>query len=1061
MSPRRTAADSHGGGTRGQGAVASNSVPKGLQRGSATGELAPPDVQPPLDLPQPPAAGATSISSSVDRRRTPGNQPPVGQQGDLFAGGSLQEVPAPELQAEVAGGLRSESAGPSVPPVGDDAGSEDHSSVEDTVAAANAAAAAIAQVAAPSDRIAELTEELNRYADEYYVLDSPTVPDAEYDRLYRELLELEEAHPKLIRPDSPTRRVGGAPVDRFDSVRHRIPLFSLDNAFSFDELEAWYTRLLKVLDRVPPVGEPLPELAMVGELKIDGNALALSYEHGKLVRAATRGDGEQGEEITANVKKIRSVPHELRLSDPPPWLEVRGEALIPNHEFEAINRERQARGEALFANPRNACAGTLRQLDPRVVAARKLDFFAYTVHFPEDWPGPLRSGDPVDEGGSRSLRGTGQAGTGAMANAPASQPSRAPSDPSSDEGRSAVPLGDPPRPRTQWQSLQWLQAAGFKVNLGAEAANELPSTAAQQPNLAAVRNFCDEWEERRKDLPYATDGVVVKLDDLRLQGDAGFTQKAPRWAIAFKYPAEEAISRLLRLEAQVGRTGAVTPVAVFEPVSLAGSRVARATLHNADRVAELDLHSGDTIVVRKAGEIIPEVLRVLPERRPPEAVPLQLPPTCPECGSQLVREDGEAATRCVNSSCPAILRGSLRHWVSKGALDVDGVGSKLIEQLVDKQLVHSIADLYDPLRINQAQLVSLERMGDKSAANLMAALKASKQQPWHRQLHGLGIHHIGEVTARALAQAFPSADELEAAALNEPERITAIHGIGAELAQSLQQWFSTPANQQLLAALKQRGFSLALAPEEQAAAVAEPGEQPLAGRTFVLTGTLPSMTRDKAKALIEAAGGKVSGSVSRKTDVVVAGEEAGSKRTKAKSLGVHVFDVIEVIEEGEFMALLRRAAAAERPEDGAEPLQGNDRVPAVIEAAGKATATARRQTSAEPGGPALASKSPGAKAVKQLKAQERQPRMAASDSQEDEEESPAVPPGHSGSRRQAGAESPTDEPVQKPRQQTTRKPRSKAGNAGSAPTASPANPGLTTSSRLRRQPGSGGESVDG
>jgi DNA ligase (NAD+) len=600
-------------------------------------------------------------------------------------------------------------------------------------------------------------------------------------------------------------------------VAHRIGLLSLDNAFSTDDLEAWYSRLLKVLDREP--GTPLP---MVGELKIDGNALALSYEQGLLVRAATRGDGERGEDITANVRTIQSVPLRLQLDHPPAWVEVRGEAFIPDGTFAAINAERQARGEALFANPRNACAGTLRQLDPRVVASRRLDFFAYTLHLPNDWQ--------------------------------------------------AAP-GDPPRPSGQWQSLEWLQAAGFKVNPNAELLAD----------LAAVEAFFSRWDTGRRSLPYATDGVVVKLNDLRLQDAAGFTQKAPRWAIALKYAAEEAPSRLLRLTCQVGRTGVVTPVAEFEPVPLAGTTVSRATLHNADRLAELDLHAGDTVVVRKAGEIIPEVVRVLSELRPALAQRLDLPHTCPECGSELVREEGEAATRCVNSSCPAILRGALRHWVSKGALDVDGLGSKLIEQLVDRGLVRSITDLYG---LDAALLASLERMGTKSADNLVTALAASKTQPWHRQLYGLGIHHVGEVNAKALAKAFPSAAELATAAEGTPELITAVYGIGGEIAQSLQQWLATPANQHLLSQLERLGFSLAASPE------AEDGNSaaPLTGQTFVLTGTLPSLSRSQAQALIEAAGGKVTGSVSKKTSYVVAGDEAGSKLSKAESLGVVVLD---------------------------------------------------------------------------------------------------------------------------------------------------------------------------
>ncbi len=690
-------------------------------------------------------------------------------------------------------------------------------------------------------RAEELRRLLNRAAHAYYVLDAPVMEDPVYDRLYRELVALEEADPELIRPDSPTRRVGGAPAEGFTSVAHRIPLLSLDNAFSHDELDVWYTRLLRVLDREPPAGSAAPALPLVGELKIDGNALALSYEQGVLVRAATRGDGERGEEITANVRTIRSVPLRLDLEQPPAWVEVRGEAFIPESTFAAINAERAERGEAAFANPRNACAGTLRQLDPRVVAARGLSFFAYTLHLPEDW----------------------QAGP-----------------------------GDPAEPRSQWQALAWLKAAGFRVN----------PHCALCPDLAAVKAFCDRWEQERRGLPYATDGVVVKLDDLRLQEEAGFTQKAPRWAIALKYAAEEAPSRLLRLTCQVGRTGVVTPVAEFEPVPLAGTTVSRATLHNADRLAELDLCAGDTIVVRKAGEIIPEVVRVLVELRPEGACRLQLPPTCPECGSALVREEGEAATRCVNNGCPAILRGSLRHWVSKGALDVDGLGIKLIEQLVDRGLVASIPDLY---RLDAALLASLERMGETSAAKLVAALEASKQQPWHRQLYGLGIHHVGEVNAKALARAFPSAAALEAAALagvtdeggeageagEAPDPLTAVFGIGPEIAQSLRQWFATPANRLLLEQLGALGFSLAAPPElDGSSDGGAPAATPLTGLSFVLTGTLPSLSRAAAQALIEAAGGKVSGSVSRRTSYVVAGEEAGSKLTKAQSLGVAVLD---------------------------------------------------------------------------------------------------------------------------------------------------------------------------
>ncbi|WP_115081285.1 NAD-dependent DNA ligase LigA [Synechococcus sp. N32] len=679
-------------------------------------------------------------------------------------------------------------------------------------------------MADPHERAAELRQLLNRAGHAYYVLDAPVMEDAVYDRLYRELLELEQKHPDLQRSDSPTQRVGGAPAEGFTSVEHRVGMLSLDNAFNRDDLQAWHERLLKVLDR--PSDTRLP---LVGELKIDGNALALSYRNGVLERAATRGDGSRGEEITANVRTISSIPLRLQIENPPEWVEVRGEAFIPDATFAAINAEREQRGEALFANPRNACAGTLRQLDPKVVAARRLDFFAYTLHLPGD----------------------------------------------------AQPPG-------QWAALEWLNSAGFRVNPNRERCED----------LAAIQRFCDHWEQGRHDLPYATDGVVVKLDDLQLQDEAGFTQKAPRWAIALKYPAEEAPTRLLRVGAQVGRTGAITPVAEFEAVALAGTSVSRATLHNADRIAELDLHLGDTIVVRKAGEIIPEVVRVLPELRPSDATPVQLPQHCPECGSNMVREGDEAATRCVNSSCPAILRGGLRHWVSKGALDVDGLGSKLIEQLVDRGLVGSLADLY---RLDAALLASLDRMGDKSATNLVEALEASKQQPWHRQLYGLGIRHIGEVNAKALSAAFFSIDSLAAAALEAPEQIAELHGIGPEISASLGQWLRNPANQQLLQDLHSVGLSLeANAFEQESASQAgADADGVLQGKTLVLTGTLPNLSRSEAKALIEAAGGKVSGSVSKKTDYLVAGEAAGSKLTKAESLGV------TVLSEADLTALLQ------------------------------------------------------------------------------------------------------------------------------------------------------------
>jgi len=680
------------------------------------------------------------------------------------------------------------------------------------------------------ERVAELRSLLQQAAHAYYVKDAPLIEDAVYDRLFRELQELESHHPELITPDSPTQRVGGEPAEAFKNVAHRLPLYSLKNAFNLAELEAWYERLFKLLNSSPTVASPA--LAMVGELKIDGSALALSYEHGLLVRAATRGDGERGEEITANVRTIASVPLRLRLEQPPAWVEVRGEALIPDESFAAINAERQARGESLFANPRNACAGTLRQLDSRVVAARRLSFFAYTLHIPDNWQ------------------------------------------------------GTPSKPATQWSCLEWLETAGFQVNPHRERFND----------LAGVESFFNRWEEDRKALPYATDGVVVKLDKLQLQEIAGFTDTHPRWAVALKYPADEAPSQLLRIICQVGRTGAVTPVAEFEPVHLAGTIVSRATLHNANRVAELDLHSGDNIVVRKAGEIIPEVVGVLPELRKSDAISLVLPDSCPECGHRLVREEGEAATRCINSSCPAVILASLCHWVSKKALDVDGLGSKAMEQIVECGLVKSIADLY---RLEVSVLASLERMGEKSALNIVSELSSSKTKPWHRKLYGLGINQIGEVNAKSLSKVYPNVKALKQAALDHPEKIISLAGFGQEISKSLQQWFSNQANQYLIDELSALGIEMGGEVEEIAQQPTfDPlkPSNPLEGKKLVLTGKLPSLSREEAQSLIEAAGGKVIDSVSKQTDYVVAGEKAGSKLDKADALGIPVLSETDLRE---------------------------------------------------------------------------------------------------------------------------------------------------------------------
>ena len=574
-----------------------------------------------------------------------------------------------------------------------------------------------------------LRQQLNQASHAYYVLAEPILSDQEYDRLYQELLKLEERHPQLVRPDSPTQRVGEPVPSGLPSVTHRIPLLSLDNVFAAEELPEWERRLrrqLKATDDQP--------LTYSCELKVDGVALALRYEDGLLVQGATRGDGQRGEEITANVRTIRSIPLRLRCMDPPAWAEIRGEAFLAEATFSAINQQRRQRDEAPFANARNACAGTLRQLVPQVVASRKVDFVAYGLHLSPEQP----------------------------------------------------------QPRQQLAALDWLGAAGFKTDPHRQ----------RHSSLAAVKGFYHHWNACHHQLPYDADGVVVKLNDLALQQQAGNTQRSPRWAVAMKFTQAQARTTLRKMVTQVGRTGVVTPVAEFDPVELEGSTVARATLHNADWITTLTgtglLYAGDTLVVRKAGGIIPEVVRVEPCLPPGE--PLVFPRHCLECGSLLVRESREAATRCVNRSCPAILRGALRHWASRDALDIDGLGSERIDQLVERGLVYTIDDLYS---LQEADLAPLEGWAVPSARGLLQSLESSKQQPWHRVLYGLGIPHVGSANARVLAQAFPSIDQLVAAfaqyqGADEP-LLAGLQGISPAIALSLQTWLRDPANKKLLA----------------------------------------------------------------------------------------------------------------------------------------------------------------------------------------------------------------------------------------------------------------------
>jgi DNA ligase (NAD+) len=670
-------------------------------------------------------------------------------------------------------------------------------------------------------RVQELRQLLQKASYAYYVLDSPIIEDAVYDQLYRELQQLENQYPELVAPDSPTQRVGEKPATQFLSVRHNVPLYSLENAFNIEELKAWEGRWRR---QAPNVGE----VEYVCELKIDGSALALTYENGVLVRGATRGDGVTGEDITQNVRTIRSIPlrlnvETLRENSLPERIEVRGEAFLPLEVFKQINQERQKVGEAVFANPRNASAGTLRQLDSRTVARRRLDFFAYTLHIP---------------------------------------------------GRDDASIAN-----TQWEALELLQKLGFRVNPNHKLC----------PSVENVAEYYEYWDTERLNLPYMTDGVVVKLNYFKLQEQLGFTQKFPRWAIALKYAAEEAPTRVENIAVNVGRTGALTPLAQMRPVQLAGTTVSRATLHNADRIAQLDIRIGDTVIVRKAGEIIPEVVRVIKELRPADAQTFVMPSHCPVCSSAVIREMGEAVTRCVNASCPAILKGAIEHWVSRDALDIRGMGEKLVHQLVDKGVVHSVADLYN---LTEDKLCALERMGKKLAQKLVEAIAQSKNQPWSRVLYGLGIRHVGSVNAQLLTQKFPTVEQLAEASQAD---IETVHGIGEEIAQCVHQWFHNSANQTLISRLKDAGLQFAGALEET---TVSQSHQKFAGKTFVITGTLPTLKRDEAKGLIQKAGGKVTDSVSKKTDYLVVGEEAGSKLTKAQELGV------SQLSEGELLELL-------------------------------------------------------------------------------------------------------------------------------------------------------------
>jgi DNA ligase (NAD+) len=658
------------------------------------------------------------------------------------------------------------------------------------------------------DRVHQLRELLDQYNYEYYVLDNPSVPDSEYDRLMKELIDIEAAHPELITPDSPTQRVGAEPLKAFQKVIHKTPMLSLGNAF--DEAD------LRDFDRRVRQGVGHQKVTYVAELKIDGLAVSLTYENGQLVLGATRGDGTTGEDITQNIKTIRSVPLKLKQ---PVNLEVRGEAYMPRASFERLNKRRAEAGEPLFANPRNAASGSLRQLDPKIAADRKLDVFLYQI--------------------------------------------------GSTDGKEL---------RRHSDGLEWIQSLGLKTN----------PEWRRCDSLQEVLDFIAYWTEKRPELPYDIDGIVIKVDSLEQQRMLGFTAKSPRWAIAYKFPAEEVVTTVEGIALTVGRTGAITPTAVLTPVQVAGTTVGRATLHNEDYIREKDIRIGDQVVIHKAGDIIPEVVRVLKERRTGREVPFRMPEQCPDCGSDLVRIEGEAALRCINPKCPAQIQEGLIHFVSRNAMNIDGLGEKVIKQLFKNDLVQDVADIY---ALTYDDLIKLERMGDKSVRNLLSAIAESKKNSLERLLFGLGIRYIGAKAAKTLAQAFGTIDRLMAATTEE---LLSVEEIGDKMADSIRTYFSSPDVRALIDELKSYGLNMTYTGGTTQEANA--ADSPFNGKTVVLTGKLSAMSRDEARSAIEKLGGKVTGSVSKKTDLVIAGEDAGSKLTKAEALGIEIWDEARFME---------------------------------------------------------------------------------------------------------------------------------------------------------------------
>jgi DNA ligase (NAD+) len=665
-------------------------------------------------------------------------------------------------------------------------------------------------------RIAKLRDEVNYHAYRYHTLDDPVISDAEYDRLVVELRALEEAHPELITPDSPTRRVGAPPLDQFEKVIHPVPMTSLGNAFDDADMHAWLARIGRLL----PDEVTVSDLTFVVEPKFDGLAVALTYENGVLARGATRGNGVEGENVTTNLRTVNNIPLRIPVSPdgpPPDRIEVRGEIYMPIADFDELNRRQAEKGERLYANPRNAAAGAVRQLDSRITAQRPLAFFAYAI-------GYVEGGEAVT---------------------------------------------------SQWEALDYVRRLGFPVN----------PDVVRSRDFEEVLDFIHAWMGRRDTLPYEADGVVVKVDDFALQEVLGAVGNAPRWAIAYKFPAREATTKLLKIDVNVGRTGVLTPYAVLEPVVVGGVTVRQASLHNIEDLERKDIREGDTVVIKRAGDVIPQVVKPILELRPTDSKPYKLLARCPSCGEPVVKLEDEVAVYCVNAACPAQLVRRVEYFISRGAMDIEGFGFKIAEQLIQEGLIRDVGDIYY-LHEHRDRLLALEGFAEKKVDNLLAAIEASKDQPLERVVTGLGIRGVGGVVARTLVRVFPSMDALAGVAVEELE---SVEGVGPHIAQSVVDWFSRPRHQQVIDKLRQAGLRMQ-------AEVSAKVPQPLTGLTFVITGTLPTLSRDEAKALIEARGGKVTGSVSQKTDYLLLGENPGSKLARAQSMGTKIIGEEELQE---------------------------------------------------------------------------------------------------------------------------------------------------------------------